>query len=40
MLKFKADKDRNNLIDRKARAKTDKAKGGKYTGKDVGMELD
>jgi len=40
ILKYKADKDRNALVERKARARTDKAKGGKYTGKDVGMEVD
>jgi len=38
--KYKADKDRNALVDRKSRARSDKVKGGKYTGKDVGLEVD
>jgi len=40
ILKFKADKDRNALVQRKERARTDKAKGGKYSEKDVGMGVD
>jgi len=38
--KYKADKDRNALVERKSRARSDKNKGGKYTGKDVGMGVD
>ena len=38
--KLKIDKDRNDLLTRKARTITDKVKGGKYTGKEVGMGVD
>jgi large subunit ribosomal protein L26e len=40
IIKYKADKDRNQLVERKARARSDKVKGGKYTGKDVDMGVD
>ena len=38
--KLKIDKDRNDLLARKARTISSKAKGGKYTGKEVGMGVD
>ena len=38
--KLKIDKDRNELLARKERTLSTKNKGGKYTGKDVGMGLD
>jgi large subunit ribosomal protein L26e len=38
--KLKIDKDRNDLLARKERTLSLKMKGGKYTGKDVGMGVD
>jgi large subunit ribosomal protein L26e len=38
--KLKIDKDRNDLLARKERTLSLKTKGGKYTGKDVGMGVD
>ena len=38
--KLKIDKDRNDLLARKERTLSAKVKGGKYTGKEVGMGVD